>query len=604
MKKINLFFTALALLCASVGMQAAEEVSTCPAGTLVDGKVIHELGCCTIVQEKGEATKNLKSASPWVLPSKSIMTITPKAGVSIEKFIITCNNTTLGVLFRKSAVTNATAVGSNNPVEYHVTNPTEPVVFILAGADENKIKQINFTYTQEGGSTEPEPEPATTFTVTVTAENGTVAGLADGGLYEVGTEANLTATPAEGYEFVNWTVGGNEVSTANPYTFKVEADLALVANFKATAVEPEPEPEPQPTTETVYFINNRSWDKVNAYAWTTTPIVTWPGAAATKETEQISGYDVYSYTLEAGAAANVIFNNGSGNQTNDLKWTAGKYYWMGNAKNFAGATKEEAEVALAKPIEYEYVYFVNNQSWGKVNIYTWSPEVGTWPGTAMTKEAEQLAGYDVYSYKVEKGTSFGGMLFTNGSGVQTEDTKYTAGKYYWMGVEKDFAGATKEEAIEKLSAPVTPPVITYVLMGVQGDWNTGIALTVNPDNENEYVLLGQEIAVGDSVKVVTLSDGKATAWCGNVDEASPVEFTHAEGNGNIVLVPGKYDFYFKLNDLANPEDDCIYIGFSQSGPSTALDNIQAAEVPVKFFRNGQLIILKNGVEYNAQGAQL
>ena len=602
MKKINLFFTALALLCASVGMQAAEEVSTCPAGTLVDGKVIHELGCCTIVQEQGEATTALTAGQPWLAPPKSIMTITPKEGVTIQQYILNTKNTTLGTYLGKSELTNATKTATNNGiVTFSVTNGTEPVVMKFVSATQ-KFYEITITYTQEGGSTDPDPEPATTFTVTVTAENGTVAGLADGGLYEVGTEANLTATPAEGYEFVNWTVGGNEVSTANPYTFKVEADLALVANFKATAVEPEP--EPQPTTETVYFINNRSWDKVNAYAWNTAPIVTWPGTAATKETEQIGGYDVYSYTLEAGAAANVIFNNGSGSQTNDLKWTAGKYYWMGNAKNFAGATKEEAEVALAKPIEYEYVYFVNNQSWGKVNIYTWSPEVGTWPGTAMTKEAEQLAGYDVYSYKVEKGTSFGGMLFTNGSGVQTEDTKYTAGKYYWMGVEKDFAGATKEEAIEKLSAPVTPPVITYVLMGVQGDWNTGIALTVNPDNENEYVLLGQEIAVGDSVKVVTLSDGKATAWCGNVDEASPVEFTHAEGNGNIVLVPGKYDFYFKLNDLANPEDDCIYIGFSQSGPSTALDNIQAAEVPVKFFRNGQLIILKNGVEYNAQGAQL
>ena len=602
MKKINLFFTALALLCASVGMQAAEEVSTCPAGTLVDGKVTHNLTSCTIVQEQGTATSAPKSVSPWKAPANSLMTITPNEGVTLQQLVVNIGNTTYATWFNSATLTNATMTKSNNIFTITPTDGTKPVVINFV--KESQFKELTITYTQEGGSTDPDPEPVTTFTVTVTAENGTVAGLADGGLYEVGTEATLTATPAEGYEFVNWTVGGNEVSTANPYTFKVEADLALVANFKATAVEPEPEPEPQPTTETVYFINNRSWDKVNAYAWTTTPIVTWPGAAATKETEQISGYDVYSYTLEAGAAANVIFNNGSGNQTNDLKWTAGKYYWMGNAKNFAGATKEEAEVALAKPIEYEYVYFVNNQSWGKVNIYTWSPEVGTWPGTAMTKEVEQLAGYDVYSYKVEKGTSFGGMLFTNGSGVQTEDTKYTAGKYYWMGVEKDFAGATKEEAIEKLSAPVTPPVITYVLMGVQGDWNTGIALTVNPDNENEYVLLGQEIAVGDSVKVVTLSDGKATAWCGNVDEASPVEFTHAEGNGNIVLVPGKYDFYFKLNDLANPEDDCIYIGFSQSGPSTALDNIQTEEAPVKFFRNGQLIILKNGVEYNAQGAKL
>lgn len=152
---------------------AAEEKSLCPAGTLADGKVTHELECCTIVQEKGEATKDLKAASPWVLPNKSIMTITPKAGVSIEKFIITCSNTTLGNMLRKSTVTNATAVGSNNPVEYHVTNPTEPVVFTLAGADENKIKQIDFTYTTSAVTPEPEdttivtpePEPTVVYTV-------------------------------------------------------------------------------------------------------------------------------------------------------------------------------------------------------------------------------------------------------------------------------------------------------------------------------------------------------------------------------------------------------------------------------------------------------
>ena len=36
----------------------------------------------------------------------------------------------------------------------------------------------------------------------------------------------------------------------------------------------------------------------------------------------------------------------------------------------------------------------------------------------------------------------------------------------------------------------------------------------------------------------------------------------------------------------------------------AIDNIEAAEKTVKFFENGQLIILKNGVRYNALGAKL
>ena len=546
-----------------------EEKTTCVPGTLADGKVTHDLPCCVIVQEQGESTTALKSVSPWEAPSKSIMTITPKEGVTILQYIVNTKNTTLGTYLGKSELTNATKTATNNGlVTFTVTNGTEPVVMKFVSATQ-KFHEITFIYTIVGG-TEP-----VKYTVTVKAENGTVEGA---GEYAEGAEATLTATANEGYEFVNWTVEGTEVSTENPYKFNVTADVEVVANFQEAAVV-------EPTTETVYFINNKGWSKVNAYAWEPQN-ANWPGVAATKEAEQIGGYDVYSYTADAGKYANVIFNNGSGQQTADLKWTAGKY-----VINNQWYTKEEAEVALAKPVEYEYVYFVDNQGWGKANIYTWTPEVGTWPGVAMTKEAEQLAGYDVYSYKAEKGTSFGGIIFNNGSGVQTGDLKWTAGKYY----VKD-AWYTKEEAIEKLSAPVTPPVITYVLMGVKGDWTNGIAMTVNQDNENEYVLLNQEISAGDSVKVVTLTDGVATAWCGNVDKTSDVEYTNAENNGNIVLAPGKYNFYFKV------KEDLIYI--AKAGPTTDVENTIVTEQPKKIVRSGQVFILKGNKMFNIMGQQV
>ena len=506
-----------------------EETYACAAGTLADGKVTHDLPCCVIVQEQGESTTALKSVSPWEAPAKSIMTITPKEGVTIKKYVVNTKNTTLGTYLGKAELTNATkTTTSNGVVTFSVTNGAEPVTMKFVSTT-IKFHELTIAYTQVGGTADPEPAK---YTVTATAENGTVEG---DGEYAEGAEATLTATPAEGYEFVNWTSGETVVSTENPYKFTVTADVALVANFKEVVVD-------EPTLETVYFVNAANWTKVNTYAWDPVQNANWPGVAATKEAEQIAGYDVYSYTAEAGTYANVIFNNGSGQQTADLKWTAGKYYvkdgWY---------TKEEAEAKLAAPVEYESVYFVDNQGWGKANIYTWTPEVATWPGVAMTKEAEQLAGYDVYSYTVEKGTSFGGMLFNNANGVQTGDLKWTAGKYY----VKD-GWYTKEEAEAKLAGPVTPPVITYVLMGVAGDWTTGIALTANPDNANEYVLLGQAISEGDAVKVVTLTDGTATAWCGNVDEYSVAHTV--DDMGNIVLAPGKYDFYYKV------AEDIIYIG--------------------------------------------
>ena len=93
-----------------------------------------------------------------------------------------------------------------------------------------------------------------TYNVTVTAENGTVEGA---GEYIENAEVTLTATPAEGYEFVNWTVADSIVSTENPYTFNVTADVALVANFKAVVVE-EPLPEGVPT-------NAELWEAFKPY---------------------------------------------------------------------------------------------------------------------------------------------------------------------------------------------------------------------------------------------------------------------------------------------------------------------------------------------------
>ena len=60
------------------------------------------------------------------------------------------------------------------------------------------------------------------------AEGGVVTG---GGYYFEGTECTLTATANEGYTFTNWTENDEVVSVEATYTFTVNADRTLVANF-------------------------------------------------------------------------------------------------------------------------------------------------------------------------------------------------------------------------------------------------------------------------------------------------------------------------------------------------------------------------------------
>ena len=62
------------------------------------------------------------------------------------------------------------------------------------------------------------------------AEGGTVSG---GGVYELGDQCTLTATPNTGYTFSNWKKGNNVVSTNATYSFTVTETATYTATFTA-----------------------------------------------------------------------------------------------------------------------------------------------------------------------------------------------------------------------------------------------------------------------------------------------------------------------------------------------------------------------------------
>ena len=125
----------------------------------------------------------------------------------------------------------------------------------------------------------------------------------------------------------------------------------------------------------------------------------------------------------------------------------------------------------------ETVYFINAQNWsGTIKAYAWtSTSNAAWPGVAMTKEAEQIGGKDVYSYTAAPG-AYKNVIFNNGS-TQTKDLVWQAGKYYvvdnWY---------TKDEAIAKLGAPIAD---TWTVVGGSGLLGSNWSLT---DEANDMTL--------------------------------------------------------------------------------------------------------------------
>ncbi len=102
---------------------------------------------------------------------------------------------------------------------------------------------VTVTIQSEGGASTP-----TTYAVTTTANPaaGGTAKFAVGtgsqktqGDVENGTEITLYATANTGYNFVNWTLGGNVVSTDATCNVNVAQASNYVANFEPEAAEPE-----------------------------------------------------------------------------------------------------------------------------------------------------------------------------------------------------------------------------------------------------------------------------------------------------------------------------------------------------------------------------
>ena len=129
------------------------------------------------------------------------------------------------------------AISQNNVLKGVALVPASGTVYVpVSGVTSGQVRIVvtkpqRQPYIQDINVGNPQ-----TYTINVSAnptEGGTVTG---GGTYNEGTFCTVMATPASGYEFVNWTEGGNVVSTSASYSFTVTGNRNLVANFQEQIV--------------------------------------------------------------------------------------------------------------------------------------------------------------------------------------------------------------------------------------------------------------------------------------------------------------------------------------------------------------------------------
>ena len=125
--------------------------------------------------------------------------------------------------------------------------------------------------------------------------------LTGGGSYQQGQTCTVNATPNTGFTFTNWTEGGNVVSTNASYTFIVDSNRNLIANFAS---------QPQNFTITVSadpanggtVTGGGTYQQGQSCTLNATPATGYTFINWTKNGQQVSTNASYTFTVTESAA--------------------------------------------------------------------------------------------------------------------------------------------------------------------------------------------------------------------------------------------------------------------------------------------------------------
>lgn len=122
----------------------------------------------------------------------------------------------------------------------------------------------------------------------------------------------------------------------------------LITVFKNPDPTPDPTPVPNPTGKFyVYFAAPTSWNNVKAWVWNSAKGDdnytggTWPGEDCVKTSKTYNGMTIWMWEYKGEKTdmpTHIIFNNGSGTQTDNLVFENGKCYDFNGVNNSISIT--------------------------------------------------------------------------------------------------------------------------------------------------------------------------------------------------------------------------------------------------------------------------
>ena len=178
-------------------------------------------------------------------------------------------------------------------------------------------------------------------TVSVTA---TLSSNAKSGWYKIGDGEQVALTPGKAATF---TLGADMMEgESKTVTWSATNADGTTKTGSSTFNKIKEVVIPTPTGIFAYFLAPSDWSQVDCWAWNDADNFTggnWPGVACTKTDIKKNGLDVWMWKYDGDlttAPTQIIFNNGGGQQTKDLKFENGAVY------NLAGKTNESVSTGI------------------------------------------------------------------------------------------------------------------------------------------------------------------------------------------------------------------------------------------------------------------
>ena len=170
----------------------------------------------------GDPTLTVRNMTP------ANMNVTHASSMSTSATSFTVNatngNGALATLTRNNEIMGSATINNGTcNITFAAPGTTGTATLTVFGY--NKITYIATIQITQGGTQQ--------YTVNVSANPNIGGSVTGGGTYNQGQSCTVTATPNAGYTFTNWTENGNVVSSQANYTFIVNNNRTLVANFQA-----------------------------------------------------------------------------------------------------------------------------------------------------------------------------------------------------------------------------------------------------------------------------------------------------------------------------------------------------------------------------------